>query len=423
MPSMGRTISIGWRSGRSYSRGVYDSHSPGRCTGGRPGPTSGPGTVEVPAEPGLGLDAAAGRGAPRRRGSRPRPAAACDRKNGIDSVAPYAPTSRTATRSPGSGSGHRRPTGRTRRARSTAARRRVTGNRWASAPAGVAGDPGRARGPGAPGRPAPAAARGGFRRRGSRRAGRRPACDRRPARRRRRPGRPGTARARAGPRVARGGVAGEAVRERVQPRAEHGRGRAAPRAPRTGSRARRPRRRARSRKPAVAASVGAPAATVASTWAAERRRRRARSRPRTRGRPIGSSHGEATASAAAARRSGGVHPELAGAVVADEPDPLEPRRARSRRRGGGPAAAGPAPSAIAASRRSSPTRLDRHGADARHRRRPPAPRRRLPGPVTTTRSGVEAGAQDVAQLAARRDVGAEAERRRGGARPRGWGWP
>ena len=54
--------------------------------------------------------------------------------------------------------------------------------------------------------------------------------------------------------------------------------------------------------------------------------------------------------------------------------PVRDGRSRSRRPGAARPASRPMPSAIAASRRSSPTGLHRHGAHAPHRRRRPAPR-------------------------------------------------
>ena len=118
------------------------------------------------------------------------------------------------------------------------------------------------------------------------------------------------------------------------------------------------------------------------------------------------------------------------ASIPNLPAPSSPTsRTRSSRgapttaAGAGPAGAGPAASAIVASRRSSPTRLDRHGAHAgvdgggqllvalaraRSRRRA---------------SGDEAGAQGVAQLAAGRDVRAQPEPGEVPQRPRGSGSP
>ena len=104
IPSMGRTISIGRGSGMAapvgvdiLHRGVYRTARVSPISEARyPGCPASPGRATSPAR------SAAGRPTPRRRG-RDLGRQRVDRKNGIDSVAPYAPTSSIATRSPGSG--------------------------------------------------------------------------------------------------------------------------------------------------------------------------------------------------------------------------------------------------------------------------------------------------------------------------------
>ena len=106
------------------------------------------------------------------------------------------------------------------------------------------------------------------------------------------------------------------------------------------------------------------------------------------------------------RQVGGVHPELAGAVVADEPDPFQPVAL-----GDG----GAQHDRLAATRRSRGDRssLASSPGDSTVIARMPAATAarssssRLPGPVITTRSGAEAGPGDGLQLAGRGDVGTE----------------
>ena len=104
-------------------------------------------------------------------------------------------------------------------------------------------------------------------------------------------------------------------------------------------------------------------------------------------RPRSSRCGDATARPRRATRSAGVHPELAGAVVADEPDPLEPGVLGD----GGPQQdrldAAPGLAAIASSRAELAGRLDGDRPDAGRRRPPRSSSSRLPGPVMTIRSG------------------------------------
>ena len=100
-----------------------------------------------------------------------------------------------------------------------------------------------------------------------------------------------------------------------------GRGRAIPRAARTGCRARRPRR-------SGAPSFRSPARAGGRLARSRRRARPARPASSTfeapkACSPSSSRWGEAAARRAAATRSPDIHPELAGPVVADEPDALE----------------------------------------------------------------------------------------------------
>ena len=196
------------------------------------------------------------------------------------------------------------------------------------------------------------------------------------------------------------GVARESLRRSTRAARRARPGRAAARRRGTGSRARHRHRpggagsRPRPRRAAASS-------TVASTCAARTSASSRFDAPNA-WTPHGSSHGEATASAAAARRSASSMPNL--------PAPASPMirtrsasasaAADSRRRTGWTR---PAASAIAASRRSSPrdstvtTRIPASTAAA-------SSSSRFPGPVRTMRPRVEAGAQDVPQLAARRDV-------------------
>ena len=64
---------------------------------------------------------------------------------------------------------------------------------------------------------------------------------------------------------------------------------------------------------------------MASTWAASEPASSTLDAPNAWS-PSGSSHGDATASRGREPQVGGVHPELARPVVADEPDALQPRR-------------------------------------------------------------------------------------------------
>ena len=367
---------MGWRSGRTVLVGV--DILPGSISGGLLGSAL-PGPPESASRARPRARCAAGRPTPRRRGSRSRAAA---RATGRTASTPWRrrrPTSRIATRSPGSGSAMR-PTAANTSSPEHSGPATVTGNRWAFGAGGRGGDPGQRADAGAPGRPAPAAARGGCRRRGSRRAGRRRSCGRRPARRRRRPGRrgtgPGSSRIRA-PRVAGSARAGRRDGVRAD----------APSRPRSsgascasyGMPSPPPASTSRSRKPGRRREPRRPAATVASTWAAERRRRRARSRPRTRGPQQARARARRRPPRPRARRSGGVHAELARAVVADQPDALEPRAlsvtaARSRTGWRRPEALG--------DRRQPPqlahaTRPSRRARPPRRRR--PAPRRACRG--------------------------------------------
>ena len=114
------------------------------------------------------------------------------------------------------------------------------------------------------------------------------------------------------------------------------------------------------------------------------------------------------------REVGGVHPELARAVVADEPDALEPGAPPRRRRAGGRAGGGPRAAAIASSRRSSP-------GDSTVTARTPAATAAAQLVVALAGAGdddpvrVDARARTQSQLAAGRDVRPEPEPTRGGA--------
>ena len=198
--------------------------------------------------------------------------------------------------------------------------------------------------------------------------------------------RPGSSSSRASRRT---GSDGPCAGDRSEARRRPGRGRATPGAARTGSRGRRRRRpvEAASRPSAPSAGRSRRSPSTCSTS----RRRRARSRRRRRAGPSSSRCGDAAARRAAAHQVGGIHPELACAVVADEPDPLQPgasdTAARSMTGWRRPAAA-----AIASSLASSP-------GDSTVTARIPAATAarssssRLPGPVITTRpAGIPARA-------------------------------
>ena len=138
MPSIGSTISIGRRSGRAVLVGV--DILPGSISGGLLGFR--PARAARPPRPSQAS------GSIRGRATHASPAwiaisggSGCDRKNGIDSVAPYAPTSRIATRSPGSGRAITADCANTSSPEHSGPAT-VTGNRCASAPAGVAAVPG-----------------------------------------------------------------------------------------------------------------------------------------------------------------------------------------------------------------------------------------------------------------------------------------
>ena len=128
------------------------------------------------------------------------------------------------------------------------------------------------------------------------------------------------------------------------------------------------------------------ARTVAATWATSAAASRTFEAPNA-CRPSSSRCGDVAARRAeAATRSAGIHPELAGPVVADEPDAFESRVLGHRGPQAGPAGAGrPSRRSPRAGRARRAIRRSRRGS------RPSTAARssssRFPGPVITTRSG------------------------------------